>query len=129
MVEGNVPTAEWPTYSLQQLFTPIMEAKAAKKYLFLWDKQGNVATFMQYKASLAPLGPEMVKVALGRQENKDVGEYIRRMFVHGMRQGENLCLDMDETRPNFSAMDTDCTFKADQFFKFEEFSKEESYLP
>ena len=41
-------------------------ARAANKYLFIWDKQGNVGTFMAYKGKLASLGPEVLKVTLGR---------------------------------------------------------------
>ena len=46
MVEGNVPHHSWPTHGLQQLEHAIGSAKSAKKYLFIWDKQGNVGTFM-----------------------------------------------------------------------------------
>ena len=34
------------------------------KYLFIWDKQGQVATFMNYKAQLVNLAPQIVKVQL-----------------------------------------------------------------
>ena len=85
MVEGNEPTSAWPTYGLRQMQRPIEEAKEAKKYLFIWDKQGSVATFMQYKAHLACLGPEIIKMALGRQTGADVGDFIRKQFVFAMR--------------------------------------------
>ena len=49
MVEGDTPPASWPTFTLQQLETAIGNAKTAQKYLFIWDKQGSVGTFMQYK--------------------------------------------------------------------------------
>ena len=83
---------------------------------------------MQYKGQLAPLGPEIVKVALSRQSNADVGEYIRKQFVNGMRQGENLCFDLDTTTPNFADFDVDGTFKADVFFNWEEMNKEAEYM-
>ena len=66
MVEGNQPWAAWPTYNLQQLDTAINNARQAGKYLFIWDKQGSVGTFMTYKGQLAAIGPEIIKVALNR---------------------------------------------------------------
>ena len=49
MVEGNQPIAAWPTHGLQKLESVIAASMVARKYLFIWDKQGSVATFMQYK--------------------------------------------------------------------------------
>ena len=37
---------------------------------------------------LAPLGPEIVKKALGRQTPADVGEFIRKNFIRAMREGD-----------------------------------------
>ena len=65
MVEGNVSTAEWPVHGLQKLEIVVEEARAAGKYLFIWDKQGSVATFMNYKGHLASVAPDVIKVALG----------------------------------------------------------------
>ena len=64
MVEGNVPIDQWTTYNLQQLDKAINDAKGAKKNLFIWDKQGNVGTFLQYKGQLVPLAPEIIKIQL-----------------------------------------------------------------
>ena len=49
MVEGNAAVGDWPTEGLARLVTVVEEARNAGKYLFIWDKQGSVATFMQYK--------------------------------------------------------------------------------
>ena len=63
MVEENsVNPSEWPTYGLRQLQKPITDAEEAKKYLFIWDKQGSVATFMRYKAELCSLAPQLLKM-------------------------------------------------------------------
>ena len=131
MVEGNTPYQAWPTYTLQQLQKSISAAKEAKKYLFIWDKQGSVGTFMQYKGQLASLGPEVIKVALNRQTNADVGEFIRKQMIHGMRQGENLCFDLDTTTPKFTDFNVASTFDAEIFFNYAEFneeSKQREYL-
>ena len=50
---GNQEPNSWPRFSLQQLEVAINAARAANKYLFIWDKQGSVGTFMQYKGRLA----------------------------------------------------------------------------
>ena len=116
MVEGNHPTEAWPQHSLQQLQTAIVNAKEANKYLFVWDKQGSVGTFMQYKGQLAPLAPEVIKVCLNRQTNAEVGEYIRKQFIHAMRQGEKLCFDIETTTPDWAAMTQEGTFDPIKFF-------------
>ena len=46
MVEGDVPHQSWPTKGLGELETLCNAAHQADKYLFIWDKQGNVGTFM-----------------------------------------------------------------------------------
>ncbi len=65
MVEGNMPTEAWPVHSLQKLEVVVAAARNANKNLFIWDKQGNVATFMAYKGKLCDVGPETIKVSLG----------------------------------------------------------------
>ena len=129
MVEGNLPPQNWPKHALGELVTCMNTARIARKYLFIWDKQGNVGTFMQYKACLAPLGPEVVKCAMGRQTQEDIGEYIRKVFVNCMRNGENLGLDLETSVPDFPAMKKDNTFNAEAFFNFEEMAKDSVYLP
>ena len=77
MVEGNVPIESWPVYGLQKLDIVMKESREAGKNLFIWDKQGNVGTFIKYKGKLCSVGPEVVKMALGTQTSADVGEFIR----------------------------------------------------
>ena len=84
---------------------------------------------MQYKAQLAPLGPEIIKVALGRQTNEDVGEFIRKQFIHGMRQGETLCFDTETTTPDWASYNKEGTFVAEQFFNWEFLNQEANYMP
>ena len=106
----------------------MVEAKEANKYLFIWDKQGQVATFMQYKAQLLSLGPHMIKAQLSQITPQEVGEQIRKAFVYGMRNGENLCLDVDALSPDWSSFEQEGTFSAEQFFNFEEMKKEEVFM-
>ena len=127
MVEGDVPHQAWPTLSLGGLETACNEAHQSNKYLFIWDKQGNVGTFMQYKGQLAPLAGEIVKKALGRQTDEGIGEYVRGQFVIGMREGERLCIDIDKSAPNWEAMVSDGTFSL-QFFNWEWMNQDANYL-
>ena len=47
MVEaGAVDTSGWTTKGLQALDGIINEAHEARKYAFIWDKQGNVSRFL-----------------------------------------------------------------------------------
>ena len=78
---------------------------------------------------MAPLGPEIIKVALGRQTKEDVGEYIRKQFIHGMRQGENLCFDVETTTPDWVTFNCDGTFQAEQFFDWQWMNTEANYMP
>ena len=71
---------------------------------------------MQYKGRHVPLGPEIVKVGLGQQTNEGIGEIIRAGFVAAMRNGENLCLDVESTRPSFADFSSEGTFDANLFF-------------
>ena len=122
MVEGNLPPQNWPKYSLQQLLTPINNARAANKYLLIWDKQGNVGTFLQYKAYRECLGPEVVKAALGRQTPADVGEFMRKAFVNCMRTGEILGFDLESSAPDFVNFNSANTFNAAEMFDWNQFN-------
>ena len=65
------------------------------------------------------MGPEIIKVALGRQTNADVGEFIRKAIIHGMRQGETLCFDTETTTPDWRTYNAEGTFDAEKFFTFD----------
>ena len=118
MVEGNQPAQAWPTHNLQQLESVINAAKAADKNLFIWDKQGSVGTFMQYKGMLAELDKMIVRKALGSCSGQEVGESIRKNFVAAMRNGDKLCLDMADKIPTFADYASDGTFDPALFFNF-----------
>ena len=85
----------WPNHPLQDLENLLNDARNQGKYLFVWDKQGSVGTYLQYKGRHCPLGPEVVKIAMGQQTNEGCGEIIRANFVAAMRNGANLCLDIE----------------------------------
>ena len=128
MVDGNASISEWPKHALGEFVGLVEGTRNEGKYLFIWDKQGSVATFMQYKGFLCPMAPEVLKVALGRQAHTDVAEFTRKAFVNGMRNGENLCLDIDKSRPDWAAMTVENTFSPN-FFNFAWLKEEANYKP
>ena len=69
-----------------------------------------MGTFMNYKGQCEVLAPKIIKVALGQETNANVGEAIRKAMVFGMRQGENLCYDIEQTTPDWTAFAQEGTF-------------------
>ena len=126
MVESS-DTSSWDTAPLQQLEAKVGEAKQANKYLFIWDKQGNVGTFMQYKGQLCDIAPQVCNMQLGRCTAADIGETIRHNFVSAMRNGDNLCIDMGATTPDFTEFNSENTFDANLFFNWADFNVEATY--
>ena len=93
----SAPTeySEWETYPLDQLLNQIEATRQDQKYLFVWDKHGNVGTFMNYKGMQVELGPEIIKTALGRQDIDQTSELIRKKWIWAMRAGDKLCFDIE----------------------------------
>ena len=125
---GGVDTSSWETANLQQLVRLFERSKEAKQYLFIWDKQGSVGTFMQYKGHLVQLGPPTLRAALGQGTIQDVGETARKGFIAAMRSGDNMCLDIDQAKTNFSAANQEGTWVANQFFDWNWLEQEENYM-
>ena len=125
---GNQEPASWPRHPLGDLERVVNAAKTAGKYLFVWDQQGSVGTFMQYKGKLACLGPEVLGVSLGRKTPADVAEFIRQAWIAGQRNGENLCYDCESTTPDFAAYKVDGTFDADIFFDHERMNVRDNFM-
>ena len=128
MVEGDVPHQAWPTKGLGELEAICNAGLQANKYVFIWDKQGNVGTFMQYKGQLAPLADQIVKKALGQQTDAGIGDYVRGQFVNGMRNGERMCIDIDKSAPNWEAYVSEGTFDL-RFFNWAWLNEDTNYLP
>ena len=118
MVKGNQPNQAWSTHNLQQLDRVINATRMADKNLFIWDKQGNVGTFLQYKGMLCTLDSLLVRKALGNCTGEEVGESIRKYFIAAMRNGDKLCLDMADKIPTFADYASDGTFDPALFFNF-----------
>ena len=70
----------------------------------------------------------MLKVSLSRSTPADVGEFIRKNFVDGMRNGDNLCLDAESTTPDFGSYAVEGTFNPDIFFDHERMNEEANFM-
>ena len=113
MVQAALDTSTWDRCEFKKLMPLLERAKEAKKYLFIWDKQGSLATFYQYKGCLAQLGPPTMRALLGQGTNADIAEEIRKKWIYAMRGGDNLCLDIASAKCNFPGCNTEGTFIAE----------------
>ena len=75
------------------------------------------------------MGPEVLKVAMGRQTAADVAEFVRKEFVNAMRNGDNLCLDIGASTPDWASYQTEGTFNAELFFNWDYMTVEANYMP
>ena len=83
MVESTSSTSEWAKGSFASLVRQVDKAQEEGKYLFLWDKQGNVPTFFKYKGQLVELTSKMLSKTLGNETNESIAEYLRSQLVVG----------------------------------------------
>jgi len=49
---ANANLSGWDTVGLRQVKAEAIKAHVEGKYLFVWDKNGSVATFFKYAASI-----------------------------------------------------------------------------
>ena len=109
--------------------TQVDKARDAGKYLFVWDKQGSVATFFKYKGHLAEIHRELIKVSLGRSTTAEVTEFLRKNLVISMRNGDRLMLDLNELTCDLKdAYKDPAVFDAEIVFNYAEWAKEENYI-
>ena len=88
MVEASSTNPEeWPTAKLTNIMLQFGAAQDEGKYLFIWDKQGNVGTFFGYQQYRTEVGPMVVKVAMGKWTSADIAESFRADLVKTMRSG------------------------------------------
>ena len=125
MVDGG----QWEQKSFGQLASIPSLGREARKNIFLWDKQGSVGTYFQYRGSLCQLAPEIIKKTLGQQDAAGVQEVLRAHLVNAMRNGEDTLIDLDKTAPDFNGeMTSSDVFDAALVFNYEEWAKEENYI-
>ena len=120
-----MPAQGWTSFSLKELKQPVADALAAKKYLFIWDKNGSVATFMNYTASLCDLAHEVATAG----SYEDVAEVIRRSWILGQRSGKLTVFNVDKsTNCKFNEFVIDGVFST-EFFNYEWMAQSANHLP
>ena len=130
MVSTVGAPSTWPVFPLGSLVAQVDAARDEGKYLFIWDKQGNVATFFQYKGKLHEFHREVVKAAINKTGTEEGLEQARKALIAVMRDGDKLLYDfgtcMCDLKGEWTKPDV---FPADVIFNREEWIKDEVYKP
>ena len=64
---SSIDVSSWDNITIKQVKIAAQKANQEGKYLFIWDKNGNVATFFKYAGSLCDFDAEVVKTGAGQQ--------------------------------------------------------------
>ena len=129
MVEASSTNPEeWPAVKLTALMKQVDAAQAESKYLFIWDKQGNVATFFGYQQHLTSVAPMVVKAALGQIEKSEIPETIRKDLVHTMRSGSKMLMDLDKSGKGMGEYAEANVFHPDLVFNRAEWTQKDNYI-
>ena len=75
------------------MLVEVEKSHAQGKYVIINDKQGNVATFYNYKGTLVEFNKEVVRAALGAQSKEDCIERLRSSFLCAGRIGSKMLID------------------------------------
>ena len=78
MVQVAIDPSNWETKNIRSLQSEMTEAHKNGQYLFIWDKNGNVATFFKYQARLTDFARD---VAFHREDKEKVLEQVRKDLV------------------------------------------------
>ena len=129
MVENSASTSEWPTTSLTNLVTEVEKAREEGKYLFLWDKNGNVPMFFGYKGQCTDIAPKLIGRAIQKETNESIAEFIRKELVNGQRNGEKVLLNIAKMKPKWKEeLHIPGVFEPELTFNRTEWLKEENYI-
>ena len=55
----NADLQSWEIVALQKVKSEVIKAHNSGKYLFVWDRNGSVATFFKYAASICYFDEEV----------------------------------------------------------------------
>ena len=104
------------------------EAVAAKQYVILWDKSGNVSTFLSYKGNLLDFDQEVEQVEKGTMSKETCIEKMRSKMTHSMKHGSVFCLNLGKKKNiDFTGdYNSGDSWEASIAFNYEEFRKEEN---
>ena len=118
----------WESKPLKDLVHACDGAREDGKYIFIWDQQGQVPTFMRYQQRLIELGPLVIKTALGQATPDDQLELIRANMVNAMRVGATLAISLDKTSVDFSQWANATSCPLSTVFNFKQFREHDTYF-
>ena len=78
----DVQPASWETVGVRQVKQAMAKAEQEGKYLFVWDKQGQVGTFFRYAGSIIEFDEEVERVEAGRQTASMALQALRTKVLH-----------------------------------------------
>ena len=112
-------TDNWERVDLRSLMSKVNEAAGAKKWLFVWDKLGTVASFFRYQQRLCEFGSEMKAVNRGARSLDMALEMLGYHVECVQRSGGRLLVDLDDSSPDFNdqAFSTGENFSAEKAFE------------
>ena len=90
----------WETIDMRDLMNKVNQAQQAKKWLFIWDKQGTVATFYKYQQRLCDLSNEMKAVMNGSHTQEMADEMLAYHIECVQGRGGNLLVDLGNCKAN-----------------------------
>ena len=133
MVEAASTTtspSSWPSFGLKQLVKQAEAARDEGKYLFIWDKNGQVEVFFAYKGIVSHFAKEIIRAKIGGEEDKTpVLEECRKQLILAMKNGDRLLIDFDNLCPDLTTDWTDeDTFKSELIFNRTEWLQPDNYL-
>ena len=100
---------QFPVYKLTDFENAINEVIDSGKTPVIFDKSGNVCTFLTYKGTVIEIAKQIIPVRMGAKTPADAIEGCRRVLVQGMR-GEINALNLDKLVPDFNG-----EFKSEDF--------------
>ena len=86
--------------------TEIAAARAAGKYVVLFDTTGNCEVFFRYKGTLVEFHKSVIGITMGAKTLDDTMDELRRTLVHTMKSGDKFVIYFDKMAPNFKTQYT-----------------------
>ena len=86
---------QWPRVNFRRIIEQLHEAHQEGKWLFVWDRQGMVASYFRYQGILCDLDAEVVKHELGRTNTADVLQFFRKAIIESQSEGRSLLINLE----------------------------------
>ena len=126
---SSIDISSWESISFKQVKFQADKAAAEGKYLFVWDKHGNVPLFFKYQGALQEFSSEVILTSTGGQTVDMALEKLRAQILTSGSYGQSLMLDLGETMPDFKQTYTkQGVFPAEQVFNKSQWQNRDNRL-